>query len=438
MMAAPGAPANALVGAILSRRFRLVAPLGEGGMGIVYVAEPVAGGPRVAIKILRPEFLEEPNVLERFLEEAHTSMRIQHPNVLRVFEAAKAEDGSPYIVMELLDGQTLSRFTSAGEKIPPAAAVPILQGILAGLGAAHAHGIVHRDLKPENVFLVQGGGPGGGGYQVKILDFGIAKVMDAAGGMGNRTRTGMLLGTPAYMSPEQVRSSKDTDARTDLWAAGVLFYQVLNGRQPFVAPTEFARLAQILGAPPEPLEPEVAGFAPFFERALQKDRNLRFQSAQEMSQALAMGPASTLRPMTAPMPSMGSPPGPMQHSHAAAAYTPTALSPAISVAAVEAAAMRVSALPESAAGPGGTLASGGRPSVPPGSGGVGGTLPSGHGRVSTSPPPVVVVGPPSSHGDSLSFAGAPKRSGIAPALLVVLVTLALVAGFVLGFAVAKM
>ena len=429
MMAAPGAPANALVGAILSRRFRLVAPLGEGGMGVVFVAEPVAGGARVAIKLLRPEFLEEPNVLERFLEEAHTSMRIQHPNVLRVFEAAKAEDGTPYIVMELLDGNTLSTFTRAGEKIPPAAAVPILQGILAGLGAAHAQGIVHRDLKPENVFLVQGAG-GGGGYQVKILDFGIAKVMDAAGGMGNRTRTGMLLGTPAYMSPEQVRSAKDTDARTDLWAAGVLFYQVLNGRQAFVAPTEFARLAQILGAAPEPLEPEVAGFAPFFERALQKDRNLRFQTAQEMSQALAAGPTSTIRPMTAPMPSMA--------SHGAAAYTSTAMSPAVSPAAVEAAAMRVSALPESGGGPGGTLASGGRASVAPASGGIGGTLPSGQGRISTSPPPVVVVGSPSSNEHSLSFAGAPKRSGIAPALLVVLVSLALVAGFVLGFAVGRL
>ena len=97
MTAAPEAPANALVGAILSRRFRLVAPLGEGGMGVVYVAEPVAGGPRVAIKLLRPEFLDDPNVLDRFLEEANTSMRIQHPNVLRVFEAAKAEDGSPLI-----------------------------------------------------------------------------------------------------------------------------------------------------------------------------------------------------------------------------------------------------------------------------------------------------------------------------------------------------
>jgi len=439
MTAAPEAPANALVGAILSRRFRLVAPLGEGGMGVVYVAEPVAGGPRVAIKLLRPEFLDDPNVLDRFLEEAHTSMRIQHPNVLRVFEAAKAEDGSPYIVMELLDGTTLSNFTRAGEKIPPAAAVPILQGILAGLGAAHAHGIVHRDLKPENVFLVQGGGPSGGGYQVKILDFGIAKVMDAAGGMGNRTRTGMLLGTPAYMSPEQVRSSRDTDARTDLWAAGVLFYQMLNGRQAFVAPTEFARLAQILGAPPEPLEPEVAGFAPFFERALQKDRNLRFQSAQEMAQALMAGPASTVRPMTAPMPSMGSPPVSSQKSHAPAAYTPTAMSPAISVAAVEAAAagLRVSALPESASGPGGTLASGGRASVAPGSGDVGGTLPSGQGRMSASPP-VVVVGPASSNDGALSFAGSPKRSGIAPALLVVLVSLALVAGFVLGFAVGRM
>jgi len=279
---------NSLVGAILSRRFRLKHELGRGGMGAVYAAEPLHGGPLVAVKILHASFLGDTQVLERFLEEGRTCMRLTHQNILQVYECHTAEDGSPYLVMDLLKGVPLSAYTQNGGRVSLAHAVPILHGMLAGLSAAHAEGVVHRDLKPGNVFLAREPEPEGL-FVVKLLDFGIAKVMDAAGGMGSKTKTGMLLGTPAYMSPEQITNAKDVDARTDLWSAGVMFYEMLTGRVAFPAPTEYARLAAVLRFEPEPVESvdhELALLGPFVSRALEKDREKRFQTAREMSVAL--------------------------------------------------------------------------------------------------------------------------------------------------------
>jgi serine/threonine-protein kinase len=163
--------------------------------------------------------------------------------------------------------------------------------MLAGLEAAHEIGIVHRDLKPANVFLAR---DHDGLFAVKLLDFGIAKVMEVAGGMGKKTKTGVLLGTPAYMSPEQIKSAKDVDGRADLWSAGVIFYEMLTGRTAFPAPTDYARLAAVLQTSPIPVDkvdPQLGALAPFMGRALQKDPTLRFQSAREM--ALALGVAAT-------------------------------------------------------------------------------------------------------------------------------------------------
>src|SRR5580692_6792178 len=227
MVASADAPVEeSLVGAILSRRFRLTRELGRGGMGAVYEASPLDGGPAVAIKILHAHFIGDTHVLQRFLEEGRTYMRLLHANILRAHECRTAEDGSPYLVMDLLEGVPLSAYTRNGGRVSVAHAVPILQGMLAGLEAAHTQGVVHRDLKPGNVFLAR---DPEGLFAVKLLDFGIAKVMDIAGGMGNKTKTGMLLGTPAYMSPEQIKSAKDVDSRADLWSAGVMFYEMLTG-----------------------------------------------------------------------------------------------------------------------------------------------------------------------------------------------------------------
>jgi serine/threonine protein kinase len=372
----------ALVGALLARRYKLLAPLGQGGMGMVFEAEAAESpGVRLAVKLLRPEHLGDAQIRTRFLDEGRACMRLLHPNVIRVFDAGEAEDGSPFIVMERLEGEPLSALAPLGRPLPPARAVAITQGVLAGLGAAHAQNVVHRDLKPENVFVTPGG--------TKILDFGIAKVMDAAGGMGTRTRTGMLLGTPAFMSPEQARSARDADHRSDLWSVAVMLYEILTGRQAFVAPTEFARLTAIMTEdppPPSATSPVLAPFDAFFKRALEKDRARRFQSAAEMSQALATIPV----PASMPPPSArgAQPVAPVGPTMASTNEPP----------------------PDHA-----TLGSQG---VPP---------------VSHRAPPVVVL--PATTNDPNSFAGPPR--GISQIVVVLLVSAALMAGFLLGFAVAR-
>ncbi|HEY2510662.1 MAG TPA: protein kinase [Polyangiaceae bacterium] len=289
---------QALVGAVLSQRLRLKRVIGEGGMGVVFAAEAIAplseGSGKFpvderifAVKILRPEFLGDADVLSRFIEEGRTCQRLIHPNILRVFECAQAEDGTPYLVMELLDGVPLSAYTANGGRVPLHQGITILQGILAGLAAAHAQGIVHRDLKPENVFLAR---EVSGQFQIKLLDFGIAKVMDAAGGMGSRTRTGAFLGTPAYMSPEQIKNPRDVDPRTDLWSAGVMTWEMLSGRVAFPAPTEYARLAAVMTNTPDTLEkvePALAPISPIVQRAMEKDPARRFASAMEMVRAVS-------------------------------------------------------------------------------------------------------------------------------------------------------
>ncbi|WP_394822850.1 serine/threonine-protein kinase [Pendulispora albinea] len=278
---------DALSGTILADRYRLTRLLGSGGMGSVYAATALDTGTPVAIKLLHREFLGDPGVLDRFLEEARTGQKLVHPNIVRIFGTGRTEENLPFLVMELLDGVPLSAYTKNGGRVPLPQAVPILQALLFGLGAAHAEGIVHRDLKPENIFLAR---EAGGQFVAKILDFGIAKVMDEAGGMGKRTSTGMLLGTPAYMSPEQIKNSKDVDPRSDLFSLGILFYEMLTGRQAFPAPNEFAKLSAVLTVTPEPVEridPQLSFLSLFIARAIQKDRAQRFQSAAEMMHALA-------------------------------------------------------------------------------------------------------------------------------------------------------
>jgi|GEM_PF-1401495 len=274
-------------GTILGGEFRLGAFLAEGSVGAVYAAERVVDGQRVAMKLLKPDYIDEDDVVIRFLEEARTVEHLRHPNIVEIYGHGRADDGTPFLVMELLDGVPLSAYTRSGARIPLGQAVPLLQGVLAGLAAAHAHGIVHRDLKPGNVFLAR---DGRGVYAVKILDFGIAKVMDAAGGPGGATRTGVLLGTPAYMSPEQVATPKLVDERADLWAAGVIFYRMLAGRPAFTGSNEFERLQSVLLSTPPPLgtiDPSLEILDAFMERALAKDKNARFSSAAEMARALA-------------------------------------------------------------------------------------------------------------------------------------------------------
>jgi serine/threonine-protein kinase len=279
--------AGQLVGAILNGRWRLLRLLGEGGMGAVYEADSTQGEGKRAIKLLHQEFVKEDQILQRFYAEAQATRALIHPNIAQVLDSATAEDGTPYLVMELLVGTPLANYMESGNAIPPSHAIPIIYGVLQALTVAHNQRLVHRDLKPDNLFLVR---DARGAMVVKVLDFGIAKVMDVAGGMGQKTRTGVLLGTPGYMSPEQIKNSKGVDPRTDLWSVGIILYEMLTAKQPFPADNEFARLTSVLTEDVVPIEkvaPQLAAWAPFFTRALAKEPSQRFQTADEMAQALS-------------------------------------------------------------------------------------------------------------------------------------------------------
>ncbi len=302
-MADPNSPSQALVGAVLNGRWRLKKLLGEGGMGAVFEAESTRGEGIRAIKLLHAEFSKEEQILQRFFAEAQTSQQLQHPNIARTFESGRAEDGTPYLVMELLQGQPLANWIDAGQPIPPHQAAPIITAVLQALHLAHQRRVVHRDLKPDNLFMTR---EPSGQYVVKVLDFGIAKVMDAAGGMGNKTRTGVLLGTPGYMSPEQIKNSKAVDARSDLWAVGIIFYEMLTCGLPYHAENEFARLTAVLTEDAKPIEtvmPALAPWSGFFRRALAREPTDRFQTAEEMANAITAvlrGSHPGTAPATAP------------------------------------------------------------------------------------------------------------------------------------------
>ena len=292
---------EALVGAVLNQRWRLGGLRGEGGIGIVYEAEGLHGEGARAVKILRREFCEDPQVVQRFLEEATATARIQHERIAQVHEATRAEDGSPYLVMELLRGMPLATVMNRG-RMPVEQAVAIVRGLLAGLVAAHQAGVVHRDLKPDNIFVTL---DEQGVKDVKILDFGVARVMDAAGGMARKTRTGMLLGTPGYMSPEQIKNVKTADSRADLWSAGVIFYEMLTGSLAFEAENDFARITKVLTAAATPIEqvaPQYAHWGSFFTKALASDPEARFQSAAEMDAALGEVASGRGLPVAPPTP----------------------------------------------------------------------------------------------------------------------------------------
>ena len=278
-------PAEKLVGAVLNRRFRLVKLLGEGGMGAVYEADCAEG--KRAIKVLHEEFNKIEEVRRRFFAEAEATQNVRHPNIVSALESAVAEDGSPYLVMELLQGESLGDRLDGAQVLSVAEAWPVMSQVLSALSVAHGARIVHRDLKPDNVFLSK---DAQGNTFVRLLDFGIAKIMDAAGGMGSKTKTGALIGTAGYMSPEQIKSAKTVDHRTDLWAMGTMLFQMLTGQLPFRGDDDFTRLTAVIVGQPTPIEtiaPQHARFSGFFQRAFAKDVNQRFQTAEEMARALA-------------------------------------------------------------------------------------------------------------------------------------------------------
>lgn len=285
-MSDPPSEALRLVGAVLGGRYRLERLLGEGGVGAVYGATYLGSGATVAVKVLHGEFKDNEEVTQRFFDEGVITARLRHPGVVQVYEAARAEDGTPYLAMELLVGRPLSAALSMSGALPLGFVASVLGSALEALDFAHQQGIVHRDIKPDNLFVMteQGGPP-----TLKIVDFGIAKVMDAAGGMGTRTRTGALLGTPAYMSPEQLLNSKAVDPRCDLWSMAVIIYEMLTLHDAFPAENPMEQIHLLLNGRPVPIgqvNPALAPLQPFFDRALARSASERFQSAREMGEAL--------------------------------------------------------------------------------------------------------------------------------------------------------
>jgi len=219
-----------LLGVTLDGRYRILRSIGEGGMGVVYEALHVVIEKPVAVKVLRETFTSRPDVVERFRQEAKSASRIGHPNIIDVSDFGETPSGASYIVMEMLTGEDLADILSRERVLAPARAVRIVYQVARALDATHKKGIVHRDLKPENIYLIT---VDGATDVVKVVDFGVAKMSDLDNATGRRlTRTGMLFGTPEYMSPEQA-AGKAFDHRVDIYALGAIFFELLTGRVPF-------------------------------------------------------------------------------------------------------------------------------------------------------------------------------------------------------------
>ena len=271
-------------------RYRVARLLAEGGMGRVYLGVQPAIGSRVAIKLLSDS--TSTDLLDRFFAEARAVNMIRHENIVSVIDMAKLDDGRPYIVMEYIEGQTLASLVKTGGA-PLGGVVQVMMEVLSALAAAHQIGIVHRDLKPDNV-LVTGEG------HAKVLDFGIAKLLPGLSQqLSPRTRTGALLGTPAYMAPEQISGSGNIDPRTDIYAAGIVFFEAVTGRVPFVGETLFDLMRMHLETPPPSPRALRPDLPPAFEAvilaALAKSPAERFQTATAMAQAVQHA-AKELRP----------------------------------------------------------------------------------------------------------------------------------------------
>ena len=276
-------------GQILAGKFRIERVLGRGGMGVVVAATHLQLDERVALKFLLPDALSNPEAVERFAREARAAVKIKSEHVARVSDVGTLESGSPYMVMEYLQGQDLASWIrSSGAMAIPAAVEFLLQACEA-IAEAHALGIVHRDLKPANLFVTR---RADGSVCIKVLDFGISKVTSPGAGPDlGMTKTTSVMGSPLYMSPEQMSSTRNVDMRTDIWALGVILYEALTGRVPFDAETMPQLCGMILQDPPHPLRdlrpdvPEALQAVVF--HCLEKNREHRFSNVADLAFALA-------------------------------------------------------------------------------------------------------------------------------------------------------
>ena len=270
--------------------YRIVRLLGEGGFGEVYLAENPLLERRAAVKVLHAGLARDPELVRRFLNEARAASAIRHPNIIEVFDAGLTPEGAPYILMEFLEGVSLQKRLADKGRLGLELVLDIARQAGSALGAAHAAGIVHRDLKPENLFLMPDPNLPGA-VRVKILDFGIAKIKRSAASGGTlRTQAGLIMGSPAYMSPEQCKDSADVDFRSDIYSFGVIVYEALTGKPPFVAASATEILVMQLTVNPVPLREGIAHVPAHLEaavmRALAKERDKRFDSVASFVSAL--------------------------------------------------------------------------------------------------------------------------------------------------------
>ncbi|HEU0031754.1 MAG TPA: serine/threonine-protein kinase [Kofleriaceae bacterium] len=286
-MTAPAAD-DSLIGFVLADKYRILRPIGRGGMGVVYEAEHVQLGKRLAIKLMLDKYAENSEAIARFQREAHAASRIGNEHIIDVSDIGLTHDGRPFVVMELLNGRSLAQVIEMTGPMPPWRAIAIMRQVLRAVGAAHASGIIHRDLKPDNIYLIEQAGQHD---FVKLLDFGISKVTDPSEQVAftKLTTTGVVMGTPLYMPPEQAMGNP-VEAAADIYACGVILYELLAGKPPFEGPNYAVLVAKVLTAEPPYLGSVRPGLplalVNAVHRALEKEPSARFATAEQFAASL--------------------------------------------------------------------------------------------------------------------------------------------------------